>query len=61
MAITNQDIEEAGVDVDVEFLLKDLLAEINALKAAPPSSARKPIAYTIEYDDGSSDLFNLVP
>ena len=58
MAITAEDIATADIDGSSKFLLTALLAEIDELKARP--AARQAVKYVITYDDGTSDIFDLV-
>ena len=45
----------------VDEAIRILQPQIDAIVAAPSSTPRNPVKYTIEYDDGSVDVFSLVP
>ena len=48
-----------AIDPDVETVLMRMQRDIDSLTDRP--ARRQAIKYTIEYDDGSVDVFDLVP
>ena len=54
------DSDQIPINAGFQDALDAMQAGIDALKAAP-KPGRNPLKYTIEYDDGSVDVFDLVP